>query len=74
MIKNTISKFLKAKKQTQKDPILFKRSQIYIRRPQIKNFKTDPIKSRNYDSKYSFKVFKNQKTKKDPLKFQKSKT
>ena len=40
-----------------------KKSKTYIRRPQIKNiYKTDTTKCENYDSKYNFKIFKNQKS------------
>ena len=45
LIPNTILKFLKPKIKLKKDPLNFKISKIYIRRPQIKKFyKTDPQK------------------------------
>merc|ERR1712089_106165 len=47
------------------------------KKPQIKNFyKTDPPKIGNCDSKYNFKIFKNQKSnsKKTPFSSKKSKT
>merc|ERR1711867_404925 len=47
------------------------------KKPQIKNFhKTDPPQSGNSDSKYNFKIFKNQKSnpKKTPYSSKKSKT
>ena len=64
LIKITISKFSKTKNQTQKrPPQSSKKSKTYIRRPQIKKYyKTDPTKSGNSDSKYNFKIFKNQKS------------
>ena len=43
LVQQTISKFLKTKNQTKKDPLKLK--------------KTDPTKSANYDSKYNFQKF-----------------
>merc|ERR1712082_98545 len=64
LIQNTILKYSKTKNQTQKRPAKVpKNKKTYIRRPQIKKFyKTDPPKSGNSDSKYNFKIFKNQKS------------
>ena len=69
LIQNTISKFLKTKNQTQKDPLKFQKSKTYIRRTQIKKFKkTDPPKVgiliQNTISKFS--KTKNQTQKRPP--------
>ena len=64
LIQNTISKFSKTKIKLTKDPLKLKKSKAYTRKPHIKKFyKTDPPpKSGNSDSKYNFKIFKNQKS------------
>ena len=63
MIQNEILKFSKTKIKLKRTPQSSKKSKTYIRRPQIKKFyKTYPTKSGNSDSKYNFKIFKNQKS------------
>ena len=45
-----------------KDPLKFQKIRnIYKEASNKKFYKTDPQKSGNSDSKYSFKIFKNQK-------------
>ena len=67
LIQNTISKFSKTKIQTLKslkiDPLNLKQIKNIYKEAKIKMFyKTDPPKSGNSDSKYNFKIFKNQKS------------
>ena len=63
MIQNTISKFEKPKIKLKKDPLNFQNiKNIYKEASKQKVLLNKPPKNRNSDSKYNFKIFKNQKS------------
>ena len=63
LIQNTILKFSKTKNLTKKKPLKIQKiKNIYKEALNKKFYKTDPPKSGNFDSKYNFDIFKNQKS------------